>query len=168
MLKRKQKLTVLIFGIFLFIGSILSITVFAQDYKDSPFGFLSANKLPDYASDLGIKWIRGNAVWGRIQSETDIINGNFNWDAFENRAGFNSYPENTNFLITISHLGTPVTESKSYIPNSGVYTEESWIKFTKALVNNYKDRVKYWQVENEPKPNMRDYAKLQEITYKAI
>ena len=168
MKKTKQQFTGLILGIFLFAGAILPITVFAQNYEDSPFGFHYANKLPDYASDLGIKWVRGNAVWGMIQSETDISNGNYDWDAFENKVGFNSCPENTNFLITISHLGTPVAESESYIPNEGVYTEESWIQYVKALVSKYKDYVKYWQVENEPKPWMEDYAKLQEITYNAI
>jgi len=139
-----------------------------SNYKDSPFGFHYANNLSNYTGDLGIKWVRVNAVWDIIQKEKDIINGDYNWDAFENHTKLNSYPENINFIITISILGTPVAGSGSYIPDDGVYTEESWIKYTKALVNKYNDRVKYWQVENEPKPNMKDYAELQKITYKAI
>lgn len=57
MLKRNQHLTVLIFRVFLFAGAILPVNLSAQDYKDSPFGFHYANKLPDYAFDLGTKWI---------------------------------------------------------------------------------------------------------------
>ena len=138
------------------------------NYEDSPFGFNFGYKLSDYVSDLGIKWIRGNAVWGKIQSKEDIENGIYNWDLTEMEWGYNSCPGNTNFLITLSILGTPVSGSGSYIPNSGVYTDTSWINFTKAVVNRYKNRVKYFQVENEPKPYMTDFAEFQQITYNAI
>ncbi|MCD4691696.1 MAG: hypothetical protein K8R79_02185, partial [Calditrichales bacterium] len=168
MLKSKQQLTVLILGIFLFAVVILPRTTNAQDYEDSPFGFNFGYTLSDYVPDLGIKWIRGNAVWDKIQSEEDIENGVYNWDLTEMEWNYNSCPENTNFLITLSILGTPVSGSGSYIPNSGVYTDTSWINFSKAVVNRYKDRVKYFQVENEPKPYMEDYADFLQITYNAI
>ena len=140
-----------------------------SDYKDSPFGFHYATKLGDSVSDLGVRWVRVNAVWGILQSEGEIKNEIYNWDKLEDEKWIiDSYPEDINLLITFSNLGTPVGESNSYIPNDGVYTEESWIKFTKAVVNKYKDRVKYFQVENEPKINLKDYAKLQKITYNAV
>nr|MDA3911650.1 hypothetical protein [Bacteroidales bacterium] len=168
MLKIKKQVPGFIFGIFLFASANLPTTVFAQDYEDSPFGFHYANNLPDYASDLGIEWVRVNAVWGQIQpNEDDVINGTYNWTLADANL-IDTYPENTNFLITLSILGTPVSGSSSYIPNSGAYTDTSWINFSKAVVNRYKDEVKYFQVENEPKPNMADYAELQEITYIAI
>ena len=92
--KKKQKLIVLIFGIFLFIVAILPVTAFAQNYEDSPFGFHYANKLPDYASDLGIKWVRVNAVWGQIQpSSNDVINGIYYWTLTDTI--LNAYPENS-------------------------------------------------------------------------
>lgn len=168
MVIKSLKLTALIFGIFLFVGTILPQTVFAQNYENSPFGFHYASQLEDYTTDLGIKWVRVNAVWGMIQTEEDIITGNFNWNAFESDSKINAYPDNTYFLITLSVLGTPLSGTGTYVPHTGVYADTSWISFTKAVVTRYQDRVKYFQVENEPKPYKTDFAELQEITYNAI
>ncbi len=137
-------------------------------YDDSPFGFHYAKELENYASDLGAKWVRVNAVWDLIQKKEDIIAGNFDWDSFESITKINFYPKDTNFMITLSVLGTPIAQSDSYILNEGSYSKENWIKYTKAVVNKYKNKVKYFQVENEPKPIKRNYAELQKITYNAI
>jgi len=143
-------------------------TDFSLNSTDSPFGFHYASKLEDYSSDLGIKWVRVNAVWDIVQKEEDIINNNFDWDAFEDDVKLNSYPEDTNFLITFSVLGTPISKGGSYVLADGNYKKENWIKFVEAVVERYGDRVKYFQVENEPKPQKKNFAELQEITYKAV
>ena len=54
MLKTKQQFIILICGIFfLFVGAILPVTAFAQDYEDSPSGYNYAKKLKEYSADLG-------------------------------------------------------------------------------------------------------------------
>ncbi len=77
MLKRKQQITILILGIFLFAGAILPVTAFAQDYEDSPFGFHpgSANNY-QYIQDLGASWDRPMQylVWDWVDTNR---NGNF-------------------------------------------------------------------------------------------
>lgn len=95
MLKRKQKLPTLIFGIFLFAVTILPVTVLAQDYEDSPFGFntlfgggsnnpsIVEQTLTEQFSelnDLGISWIRGVCLAGVEWWRIEPTEGNFNFE----------------------------------------------------------------------------------------
>ncbi|MBU0711172.1 T9SS type A sorting domain-containing protein [bacterium] len=65
MLKRKLQFTVLLLGIFLFTGAILPVTAFAQDYEDSPFGFIQGEVVygqrpkATFLVDLGVHWNKG-------------------------------------------------------------------------------------------------------------
>ncbi|MBC8184611.1 hypothetical protein H8E88_26245 [candidate division KSB1 bacterium] len=48
MKKSKQKLTILILGIVLFAGAMLPVTILAQNYEDSPFGFIQGEVVRGY------------------------------------------------------------------------------------------------------------------------
>lgn len=152
----------------------------SQDINEaSPFGFHHARRLVDYVSDLGVKWVRVNAVWKIVQpTEEDVISGSFDWRALEKSWNFRAYQNmGIHLLVTISLLGG-VTEH-SYVPDAGAYNESAYLKFVKDLVERYdgdgihdapdlKNPIRFWQVENEPPKQLRDFAKLQEITYQAV
>jgi hypothetical protein len=162
---RKIILTTIVLSIFINFAGICAAA--DKNYKDSPFGFHWAAGTAEYAGDIGAKWIRINAVWGVLQAnDSDLVNGVYHWDKLEKgKWRLDKYPENMNFIITFSYLGTPVMRSDSYVPNVGLYNKENWIKFVKAVVSRYKDKVMYYQVENEPKESKKDYAELLEISY---
>lgn len=135
---------------------------------NSPFGVLKSPQLEEYYLDLGIKWTRTSAQWGIVQPQNNFQKGVYNWDALEKNWKLEQYDEDFNWLITVSFLGTPVESTGSYIPNIGQYNQENYILFVKELVKRYKDKTKYFQVENEPKIDIKDFAELQKITYKTI
>ena len=139
MLKTKQQLTVLIFGIFLFAGAILPVTAFAQDYEDSPFCIHPADPL-DAAQDLGVHWNRPwfYVHWPIVQkSEEEISNGIYHWDRFDNYYEQNM-TYNIDLLVNLSHVWSGndapyALDSTSFLP----YSETHWTNFVRAVVERY-------------------------------
>jgi hypothetical protein len=96
MLKREQRVTVLIYGIFLLIGAVLPKMVSAQDYEDSPFGFIQGEVVQgyrpsaEYLNDLGVYWDKIAPGGTPIFIETnDPDNINFQTDV--NFSGMDDY-----------------------------------------------------------------------------
>jgi hypothetical protein len=116
MSKRKQKLTVLIFGIFLFIGAILSITVFAQNYKDSPFGF-----------------IQGEVVYGQRPKATFLVDLGVHWNKGAPGKGIRFPSKNINDIDFNTDLDfTDIDEYiKEIVVDNGVYTSLPLLTFVK-------------------------------------
>jgi hypothetical protein len=177
----KQKL--IIFFLVFFTNTIAfaetAINVMSSTYESSPFGFHYCRGLDENLSDLGVNWVRVNAIWKTVQeTEDDVKRGIFKWDALENNWKYNRYQgKDVNLLATISLLGGVVKDS--YIPNIGEYNRDNYIKFVKKLVERYDgdgfndapyliSPIKYWQVENEPPKWLSDYAELQKTTYQTI
>lgn len=142
-------------------------TIPPAESDDSPFGFLNAPQLDFYYNDLGVKWTRTSAQWGLIQPEGSIENGTYNWEPWEEHIRLPEL-QNMDLLITISFLGTPVENTGSYVPSVYPYNEENYLLFVENLVKRYKSLTKYFQVENEPKPDIADFAELQKMTYLKI
>ena len=185
MLKRKQQLTVLIFGIFLFIGTILPITAFAQNYEDSPFGFHPAevfkagypnNGFAD-AQNIGVEWHRPSRyiLWTAVQP--DLADTTLDFSMFDQIYG--SVPDDIHILANISPQGR--YDSGYCIPGTWIPTDTlKYIRFVEATVERYDgdgiddmpgltNPIKYWQVGNEPNDTLvSDFATLQRITYQAI
>jgi len=136
---------------------------------DSPFGFLKSPDSEKYFSDLGVKWTRTVAQWGLAQTKSTFEDGVYNWEAIESRWQMEEHSNDLNWVITVSFLGTNITQDTgSYVPSVYPYNKENYLLYVENLVNRYKDKVKFFQVENEPKREAKDFAELQKITYNKI
>ena len=176
MLKRKQKLTGFIFGIFLFAGAILPQTTNAQNYEDSKFGIFGAyateynwfqnqmgftdtdywDWVDSHFQNLGTHWTRSNTqlLWELIEPNLD---GNYNWNIFTNPDSVitNVYDSSAdvNWLGSI-YIGVGLNGFRNPLdyPNN-------WQNFLIAVVDRYNGdgnndlnsfvHVKYWQIGGE-------------------
>ncbi|NOY37507.1 MAG: T9SS type A sorting domain-containing protein [Chlorobi bacterium] len=185
MLKRKQKVIAFVFGIFLFAGEILPITVFAQEFEDSPFGFHPAGvHQPGYANNglsdaqnIGVRWHRPPiyAFWFIVQPDTGDTTLDFSmYDQI-----YGTVPTSINILANIApqgHIDEGYCKPGSYLPIDSA----KYVRFVKATVERYDgdgiddmpglvNPIKYWQVGNEPLATTPSgFAQLQRITYQAI
>lgn len=100
-------------------------------------------------AEMGFKTLRISIGWTRIfpngTEETPNQKGlDFYRDVFEEMKRLNIEP-----LVTLSHYEMPlylVNEYDGWVSREVV---EMFIKFTKVVVNEYKDLVKYWLTFNE-------------------
>jgi hypothetical protein len=103
----------------------------------------------EYIAPLGIKRLRMQAGWAK----TEKIKGQYDWawlDKIVNDAaqrGFQPWLE-TGYGNTIYEGGGGVNLSAG-IPSSDIALK-AWDKWVAALVTRYKDKVKDWEVWNEP------------------
>ncbi len=138
-------------------------------YNDSPFGFLKSPDSEKYFSDLGVKWTRTAAQWGLLQPKNNFQEGVYNWEAIEKRWDMEGHSNDLNWVITLSFLGTNITQDTgSYMPSVYPYNKENYLLYVENVVNRYKDKVKFFQVENEPRKENKDFAELQKITYTKV
>jgi Glycosyl hydrolases family 39 len=115
-----------------------------------------------YIAPLGIKRLRMQAGWAK----TEKIKGQYDWtwlDKIINDAaqrGFQPWLE-TGYGNTIYEGGGGVNLSAG-IPNSEVALT-AWDKWVAALVTRYKDKVKDWEVWNEPNFGDNDINKPEAV-----
>ncbi len=175
MLKRKQQLTALIFGIFLFVVAILPVTAFAQDYEDSPFGFKDAymlrvnllswwNEYPDAMEDLGAFWHEPAARYGFHWHEMqDTLPGGgyseYHWDQYDSLI---VHAQASNILISAKiHATKPQLPGHSgHVLSSFPTDMNAYRGFVVALVDRYNGDgvndmpgllypIKRWKIEDE-------------------
>lgn len=140
---------------------------YSSQIPASPFG-IQAGTLEEHlvaqAAEIGVKWTRLSASWNEIEKEK----GTYTWDELDR--GINGAVQNgiTPF-ITIGHgneLYSKLTtyedprlaEIYGYRPEPPVkdpVAMDAFLKFTRATVERYKDKIDYWEVWNEP--NHRNY-----------
>lgn len=127
-----------------------------------------------HMAELGVKWARCQTGWGR----TETVKGQYD---------FTWLDEVVDSLLKIGvqpwfnlGYGNPlyVPEAKDeaavgYVP---IYTDtakEGWLKYVRTIAARYADRVKVWEIWNEPniagfwkptKPNGAEYAGLVKMT----
>lgn len=107
------------------------------------------NQYKNYIAPLGIKRLRMQAGWAK----TEKTKGKYDWQWLDDiindaaRQGFEPWLETS--------YGNPVYEGGGGINLSAglPYSEEAmkaWDKWVEALVKRYKDKVKDWEIWNEP------------------
>ncbi|MEK7482142.1 MAG: hypothetical protein AAB607_02235 [Patescibacteria group bacterium] len=154
-----------------------------QISQDSPFGMHPANTKSSnqYAEavDMGVKWHRPPMYmfWSLVQK--DLNSDKFDFQFYDEYYG--AVPDEINILGNIAPDNPK--RSKGYLLDSSYFpiNEDKYLKFVKAGVERYdgdgnndmpnlKNPILYWQVGNEPnnKAQLKDFAKLQKITYGAI
>jgi hypothetical protein len=114
---------------------------------ESPFGMgvylgrfrgADQDKVAQLARDIGVKWSREGFNWGRIERQP----GHFDWwfyDRLVETARANG--------ITIYGLVSDFAAWSRGYTSEGV---DQYTAFLRQLVGRYKDRIKQWEVWNEP------------------
>jgi len=122
------------------------------------------NTLLDKLAEIGVKWTRLGASWPSIEKEK----GAYDWSdtdiAFTKITDKGITPFVTlgggNRLYTeLSTYDDPkLAEIYGYRPGPPTLNEEAmnaWLEFVRKAVERYKDRIRYWEIWNEP--NHRNY-----------
>ncbi len=137
--------------------------------------------LLDKAAEIGVKWTRLGASWPSIEKEKGI----YDWS--ETDIAFNKiYEKGITPFVTLGRGNELYTELTTYDdpklaeiygyrpapPTRNPEALEAWLNFVRATVGRYKDKIKYWEIWNEPNhrnywgapPDGKDYGKLLKIT----
>lgn len=110
--------------------------------------------------DAGIRWIRVDFSWSGIESPQGYWNFNHIDKVVEEA-------EKSGLTISALLLYNVAWANPAY------KHLDLWLQYVEKTVTRYKDKVRYWEVWNEPNlfwenPNGADYATLLEATYKKI
>lgn len=112
--------------------------------------------------EIGIGWTRADMRWGTV----DHDDGNYHFDEFDQL--IERCEQSGVALLPV------LSQQDSKKPTSDYLT--AWENYVRATVTRYKDRIRYWEVINEPNLDMMwgpelpggDYAKLMQAAYKTI
>jgi hypothetical protein len=160
----------------------------ARDIQDSPWGIQIGTLEKDHlakAADIGVKWTRLNASWRGIETEKGVYRWEKNDQAFAYALEHGITPfvcldgSNPLYCSPSSDVDPKLKEiygSSLMPPTKEPRAMEGWIRFVRAVVGRYKDRIHYWEVWNEPNhvhywgapPDGTEYGNLVLETAKAI
>jgi hypothetical protein len=102
------------------------------------FGGRDLEEVARKARDAGVKWSREDFSWGRIEPRP----GEFHWDYYDTLVD----TARRNGITVYAIVGYWTSWSKSYT-SEGV---DQYVTFLRRLVRRYKDRIKQWEIWNEP------------------
>lgn len=133
-------------------------------YRDAPDADAIAHRKLDWLKSAGASWDRFDFWWGEIEPQP----GRFKWDKADwlidlyARSGVEMLPI---LCYRAQWMKDPPQREKDFA---------QFADYTFAVVSRYKDRVKCWEIWNEPNiptfwkpPNSTDYAKLLKAAYVA-
>lgn len=112
--------------------------VYLYRYPDNPEGHALMDRAASMAQAAGVKWSREEFSWSRIETKP----GEYNFDFYDvvvdtaRRHGIRVY----GLLAYWSRWTEPYTEQ-------GI---DDFCKWARATVRHFKDRVKHWEIYNEP------------------
>lgn len=128
------------------------------------YGWEEWNEPIKAIEELKVNWIREEFVWKQIEPKK----GRFDW-AFYDKAFERLTNSDINILGIIDYSAPWATEdpgradADKYMPNIS-----DWRDYVGRIVDRYGDKVKYWQIWNEPnlpiffkpEPNSAKYLEL--------
>ena len=150
----------------------------------SPFGmgiYLGNRYTPEdmvraarMAQAIGVKWSREEFSWGYIQPEE----GQWRWDRYDRavevaqRHGislFGLLDYCAPWASTAPDRSSP--DAWKFMPDLG-----AWSEYVGGVVGRYRDRIRFWEIWNEPnisvfwgpKPEPVEYARLLRASYRVI
>lgn len=115
----------------------------------------------EIAQDIGVKWMRDEFNWGHLEPEK----GKWNWERLDHS------------VETATEHGISVFGLLCYwAPWTKPYTQEGindYCDYVRTVVGRYKDRIKYWEIWNEPNIGFwtgttEQYAVLLKAAYRAV
>lgn len=108
--------------------------------------------------ELGIEAVRFDVYWGAIEKNR----GSFDWSSTDKLV--NTVSSDTDIVFTLyssSKWGSKYSKCRNWLwgnlkisvevgpPSSIPKNMKDYLSFLEKIVNRYKDKVKYWQIENE-------------------
>ena len=129
------------------------------------------------ASALGVKWTRLEASWPSIEKEP----GKYDWSrtdvAFDATLRYGITPFVTlvggnGLYAPVLHYDDPqqaeIYGERPAPPTNNERAMAAWLRFVEAAIARYKDKIRYWEVWNEPNhraywgapPDAADYGRL--------
>lgn len=168
------------------IGKIVSKN--SKDISASVWGIQDGSNREDIvakAADIGVKWTRLSASWPDIEKQKGVYDFSVTDVAFETAlnngitpfvcigrghpeyTGYADYDNPTLAAIYGKHLAPPIYNEAQM---------EAFLKYIKAVVERYKDKINYWEIWNEPNhqsywgavPDGKEYGKLLKRTAELI
>lgn len=137
----------------IFLNMVLSF-VHSANVSILPYGVnvhLVNNGVLQKVVDAGIKWIRTGANWSAVE----IRKGSFDWTQVDRVVNYaDSHDLSILFVIAYTPGWANGNKGFTYPPDN----VNDWENFVRITVNRYKDKVKYWNIWNEP--NSLDFFAL--------
>jgi len=129
---------------------------------------ISIAEIAEHVARLGVKWARIWAEWPLIRTE----NGRYQWDKMDEAVDELVKRKVNPFICLCSHSGSHF----DFPPTSSPGKMEIWLDFVRTLVGRYSNRVRYWEIWNEPniayfwkpEPDPLAYTRLVKETSKNI
>jgi len=117
--------------------------------------------------ESGAAFIRVDFIWEDIEPQK----GKYIFDKYDKIVSLCA-KENLRLLAILDYSASWAAARWNSPPNN----LQDYAEFCKVVVNRYKDKIKYWEIWNEPdsqiywipQDDMATYTKLLEISYKAI
>jgi hypothetical protein len=137
----------------IFLCVLLSF-VYPVNVSILPYGInvhLVYNDVLQKVVDAGIKWVRTGANWSAVE----IRKGSFDWAQVDRVINYaDSHDLSILFVIAYTPGWANGNKGFTYPPDN----VSDWENFVKITVNRYKNKVKYWNIWNEP--NSLDFFAL--------
>ena len=154
------------------------------EIEGNPWGIQAGSldeEVLEKAGAIGVKWTRLGANWSRIEKEKGVYDWSDTDKAFDAALKYGITPfvilggSNGLYTKTYPHEDRQKAELYGERPAPPTYNPvalKAWSDFVEAAVLRYKDRIKYWEIWNEPNhhaywgkgPDAKDYGKLVEVT----
>ncbi len=165
----------------LLVVAILPLALGAE--VNSPFGMgiyfgnrytpEEMKKAAQMAQAIGIKWSREELSWGAIQPEED------KWDYSRyDVAVETAYAQGISLFGLLDYCAPWASTAPEGAEKPWFWLPrlEAWQNYVRTTVNRYKDKIKYWEIWNEPniptfwqpQPNPDDYFSLLQTSYVTI
>lgn len=152
--------------------------------KESPFGVLeflhwnhpwnnykypsldSLDRAVSLMREAGIAWVRMDFLWDEIEESR----GQFKFDKYDYIVDI-LRKNNLHVLGILNYCALWASPAGKW--NSPPQDHRTFVNYTKEVINRYKDRIKYWEVWNEPDSNiywadqdgLKSYCLLLKETY---
>ncbi|KKL06941.1 hypothetical protein LCGC14_2591000, partial [marine sediment metagenome] len=154
------------------------------EIEGNPWGIQAGSldeEVLEKAGAIGVKWTRLGASWPKIEKTKGVYDWSATDKAFNAALKYGITPfvilggSNGLYTKTYPHEDRQKAELYGERPAPPTYNPvamKAWSEFVEAAVLRYKDRIKYWEIWNEPDhhaywgkgPDAKDYGKLVEVT----
>jgi hypothetical protein len=163
------------------LSSVCLLSYAESSNVDSPFGIrgLKLNKQDHRRSEAlnlvlraGVKWHRSAIEWMDVEPK----NNEYRWEDTDNF--INLLHKNGLHMVftlrSVSSWGTKHSVVRDGFARASMpLSMKEYLEFVSQTVKRYKNKVKYWQIENEPcgkfwKSSKKNYVALLKSAYRAI
>lgn len=118
----------------------------AANVSSQPYGInvhKVTNDVLQKAKDAGIKWIRTEAFWFEIETQQGV----YNWQELDRVINY-AHNNGLSILLIVGYTPNWANNNKGFkYPADNL---AHWQNFVRLCVNRYSDKVKYWNIWNEP------------------